>query len=116
MLYAAMAAHEAELKSGEEEARRAKREDSRAKNHLIPVKRFEIARRWLAELFRTQRLATKKTLWRVTEHAMIITDASPQGCGGLFLTRTSTTCPWTILRTYEYEVDAEDAKLLGFEI
>ena len=78
MLYAALAAHEAELKSGEEEARRARRDDPRNKDHLIPVKRFEIARRWLAELFRTQRLATKKTLWRVTEHAMIITDASPQ--------------------------------------
>ncbi|CAE7468205.1 unnamed protein product [Symbiodinium sp. CCMP2592] len=115
MLYAALAAHEAEIKSGEEAARRGKRSDQRNKDHLIPVKRFEAARRWLAELFRVQRLATKKTLWNPSDHVMFITDTSPQGCGGLFLTRATSTSSWTVLRAYEYEVDEHDAKLLNFE-
>ena len=108
MLYAALAAHEAEVKSGEEALRR----NNRA---LIPVKRFEAERKWLAELFREQRLVTKKTLFNPSEHVMIIMTRRLRDAGGLFLTKATRTSPWTVLRAYEYEVDRDDAKLLNFD-
>ena len=115
MLYAALAAHEAEVKSGEEALRRDNRADPRNKNHLIPVKRFEAARKWLAELFREQRLVTKKTLFNPSEHVMIIMTRRLRDAGGLFLTKATRTSPWTVLRACEYEVDRDDAKLLNFD-
>ena len=56
-------------------------------DHLIPVKRVERARVWLVALFRQPVLATKKFLWQPTESLMIVTDASPQICGGVLLVR-----------------------------
>jgi hypothetical protein len=42
LVYGAIAGHEADLRNGEEEARRAKRSDPRHKDHLVAVKRFEL--------------------------------------------------------------------------
>ena len=45
---------------------------------------------------------------------MIVTDASPQGCGGMLLIRASLGTPWKVLKAYEYPVEPVDASLLGF--
>ena len=47
---------------------------------------------------------------------MLITGASPQGCGGLLLVRASAKTQWTPVHAYEYPVDQHDAQLLGFEL
>eukprot|EP00439_Symbiodinium_sp_Y106_P058953 s2183_g8.t1 len=43
MIYGAIAAHEAEVKTGLEEARRQTRKDNRPKEFMVPIKRFEMA-------------------------------------------------------------------------
>ena len=114
IVYGAIAAHEAEVKSGTEASRRAARRDARPKDHLVPVKRFELARAWLEKLLKERRPRTTLSLWRRPESIMIVTDASPQGCGGLMLVRATTQSPWTPLKAYEYQIEHLDAELLGF--
>ena len=115
MIYAALCAHEADVKSGVEATRRNRRTDTRTKDHLVPVKRFETARRWLLQLFSKQALVTNRPLWRQKETVMFITDASPQGCGGILLLRAHEKKPWTLYQAYEYPIDKHDAELLGFQ-
>ena len=93
MVYGALTSHEAEVRSSEEADRRSRRDDNRTKDHLVPVKRFELARHWLEALFGERKLVTQKALWNIPE-----TDASPQGCGGL--------------HAYEYPIELEDATLM----
>ena len=114
IVYGAITAHEAEVRSGTEASRRPARVDSRPKDHLVPIKRFELARAWLATLLKERRPRTTLSLWKRPESIMIVTDASPQGCGGLLLVRATAQSPWTPLKAYEYQVDREDAELLGF--
>ena len=114
IVYGAITAHEAEVKSGTEASRRAARRDARPKDHLVPVKRFELARAWLEKLLKERRPRTTLSLWRRPESIMIVTDASPQGCGGLMLVRATTRSPWTPLKAYEYQIEHLDAELLGF--
>ena len=106
MIYGAIAGHEADLKAGDEE--RTKRADTRRKDDLVPVKRFDLARHWLAELFKAKKLATQRALWETEPTLMILTDASPQGCGA--------NSAWTSVHAYEYEVSQDDADLAGFEL
>ena len=47
---------------------------------------------------------------------MIITDASPQGLGGLLLVRATTKEPWTPVQAFEYAIGANNADLLGFTL
>ncbi|CAE7832753.1 RE2 [Symbiodinium sp. CCMP2592] len=114
IVYGAITAHEAEVRDGTEEARRAARQDGRSKEFLVPVKRFELARAWLATLFKTRRPKTSMSLWRKPESIMIVTDASPQGCGGMLLVRANPNTPWNILKAFEYPIEPQDATLLGF--
>ena len=46
-------------------------------------------RAWLVTLLKERRPKTSMTLWRRPESIMIVTDASPQGCGGLLLVRAT---------------------------
>ena len=114
IIYGAIAAHEKEVKSGAEEARRQHRHDHRAKDFLVPIRRFEMARCWLASLLRDRRPKTRMSLWKRPDRIMIVTDASPQGCGGMLLIRASLGTPWKVLKAYEYPVEPVDASLLGF--
>ena len=114
IVYGAIAAHEKEIRDGTEATRRAARPDSRPKDFLIPVKRFELARSWLATLFKERRPLTTRSLWKRPASIMIVTDASPQGCGGMLLIRATAQSQWTALKAYEYPVEQEDAALLGF--
>ena len=100
--------------TGTEATRRAARPDNRPKDFLIPVKRFELARSWLATLFKERRPLTTRSLWKRPASIMIVTDASPQGCGGMLLIRATVQSQWTALKAYEYPVEQEDAALLGF--
>ncbi|CAE7831161.1 unnamed protein product [Symbiodinium sp. CCMP2592] len=113
MVYGAITAHEADVRSGAEATRRAARRDSRPKDHLVPVKRFELARAWLEKLLKERRPRPTMSLWKRPESIMIVTDASPQGCGGLLLGRATTQSPWSPLKAYEYRVEPKDAELLG---
>ena len=113
IVYGAITAHDKEVSTGEEEARRRGRKDSRAKDFLIPVRRFETARRWLATLLRERRPKTSMSLWKKPEALMIVTDASPQGCGGMLLVRASLGTPWKILKAFEYAIDPQDAELFN---
>ena len=114
VVYGAITAHEAEVKAGEEAARREKRQDKRIKDNLVPVRRFEMARLWLATLLQDNQPVTRRSLWTKPATLMFVTDASPQGCGGLLLVRASTRAPWTILKAFEYQICKDDADLLGF--
>ncbi|CAE7542163.1 unnamed protein product, partial [Symbiodinium necroappetens] len=87
IVYGAIAAHENEIREGTEATRRAARPDSRPKDFLIPVKRFELARAWLATLFKERRPV----------HPILVEAA------GI-----------THDRAYEYPVEQDDAALLGF--
>ncbi len=81
-LYATMHAHLREVERGEEARRREDRADPRNKDQLVPVKRFEGARRWL-ELYIEAALgqAVRKLHLRPNLRAdvWILTDASPEG-------------------------------------
>ena len=114
-LFAAMAAHE-ELKSGIKAETRGRRHDNCRKDYLVPVRRFEVARSWLQELFEKAPPTTRPMLWQQPENLMIITDACPQGCGGLLLLRPKPTAPWQIHEAYEYELTTQDAAMLGVEL
>ena len=116
MVHGAIAGHEADLKDGTEASRRARRVDNRPKDHLVPVRRFEVARQWLKSLFQQEHLRTKKSLWQLPVTLMVVTDASPQGCGGMLLIRPHERATWSILEAYEYPIGPEDADLLGFEL
>ena len=45
---------------------------------------------------------------------MVVTDVSPQGCGGVLLVREG--AEWKIVEAYEYAVDDGDTLLLGFQL
>ena len=115
-LYAAMSKHNEEVCSGKEAARRANRADKRDKDHLIPVKRFETARAWLVALFTRAPPTTRRSLWDLPENAVVTTDASPQGCGGVLAVRPDQEASWQILEAYEYGLNPDDAELLEVEL
>ena len=115
-MYAALADHQRDLRNGREQERRELRRDRRAKDHLVPLKRFEAAHAWLVALLQKTAPTTKCPLWLLPETLMIITDASPQGCGGILLSRTNKHMPWVILQAFEYPVTENDAKMFKFEL
>ena len=101
-----------DINTGAEEARRQKRDDSRAKDQLFYVKQLEQPRVWMIKYIEVAALNPSRNFkLDITKYpkASIVTDASPQGLGALLLINGR------ITRAMSSLVTQEDAKQLGFE-
>ena len=111
--YAVLHSRRTDVASGSEETRRLNRSDQRDKSHLFPVKQLEQARAWLvAYLTSTLERPVKSFKLDVGKYrkAVIITDASPEGLGGLLLVNNK------LIKAFASKVTKEDASLLQFEL
>eukprot|EP00435_Cladocopium_sp_Y103_P028780 s4907_g7.t1 len=88
VFYAVLAQREAEVKEGTEEARRAQRADTRAKDHLFVVRRLEGARKAFIEFLNVAKdRPTRKVSLTHRDRAKVVitTDASPEGVGAVLI-------------------------------
>ena len=112
-LYATMHAHLREVEQGEEARRREGRADPRNKDQLVPVKRFEGARKWL-ELYIEAALgqAVRKMHLRPNLKAdvWILTDASPEGLGAILMVNN------VVTKALASKVTEQDAEEFDFEL
>ena len=91
IMYAVIASHEKDVRSGEERRRAQNREDTRCKENLVPVKRLELPVAYLTEAIElaSVHLIRKEPL-EVKEPTMgIVTDACPTGIGAVLVVRRS---------------------------
>ena len=112
-LYAVLYSHEEDQASGAEAERRAKRQDDRAKDHLIPVKRVERARQWLMTYLAAakEKPIRKYNLYKSGKaEVALMTDASPLGLGAVLLVNGRVT------KALASPVGELDAKTLGFAL
>ena len=101
-----------DLKSGTEETRRHSRPDDRPKEHLFYVKQLEQPLKWLqAFLSASIEHPVKKYKLDINKYpkATIVTDASPEGLGGILLVNNR------LVRSFSSPVMEEDALALGFK-
>ena len=101
-----------DVKSGTEENRRSGRSDDRTKDHLFFVKQLEQPLKWLeAYLTATMEHPVKKYKLDVNKYpkATIITDASPEGLGGVLLVNNR------LVRAFSSPVMETDATALTFK-
>lgn len=108
-----MHAHLREVERGEESKRRSERKDKRVKDNLIPVKRFEGARRWL-ELYieaalgqPARKIQLRPNVW---QEVCILTDASPEGLGAIMMVNN------VVTKALASKVTEKDAEELDFEL
>ena len=112
ILYGSMKQQEIDVKQGTEEERRQRRQDPRPKDGLIAVKRVEQARVWVLAYLKTAMVRPVRKLKLDTAglpSATIVTDASPEGLGGLLLINNR------IVAIYATRVSREDCDRLGLE-
>ena len=112
ILYRSMKQQEMDVKQGLEEERRQKRQDTRSKEGLIAVKRVEQARVWVLAYLKTAMERPVRKLKLDTSGlptATIVTDAPPEGLGGLLLINNR------IVAIYATRVTREDCDRLGLE-
>ena len=112
IMYGAMKQQETDVRSGAEEERRMKRQDSRPKEGLIAVKRIDQARTWVLAYLKSAMERPVRKLRLDTSKAptaTIITDASPEGLGGVLLINNR------IVAIFTTRVTQEDCNLLGLE-
>ena len=113
VFYAVLTEREKEISSGQEEAWRRGRSDSRNKEHLFPIKRLERARASLVEFLKvTKERPTRKISLqpRAAASITITTDASPEGLGAVLVVNNQAV---EFLHSPVTEIDAKD---LGFEL
>eukprot|EP00435_Cladocopium_sp_Y103_P075331 s22_g56.t1 len=113
VFYAVLANREAEIRGGAEEMRRARRDDSRPKEHLFPVKRLEGARVALLEYLKvTKERPTRKISLSPRDRARVSinTDASPEGLGAVLIINGQ------VIDVVASKVTAQDATDLNFEL
>ena len=111
IMYAVLASHDRDVKSGAERRRAQRRDDDRVKEHLI---RVELPRLFLLEAIQqaATQLIRKEPFTEKKIDRGIITDACPTGLGAILVTRT----PSGQLKPYEAfysKVTEEEAKMLG---
>ena len=102
----------ADVASGAEEQRRANREDDRKKDHMFHVKQLEQPLRWLeAYLSASVEQPVKKYKLDINKYpkATIITDASPEGLGGVLLVNNR------LVKAFSSPVMEHDAEELNFQ-
>ena len=114
IMYAVLASHDCDVKSGAERRRAQRRDDDRVKEHLIPVKRVELPRLFLLEAIQqaATQLIRKEPFTEKKIDRGIVTDACPTGLGAILVTRTTS----GQLKPYEAfysKVTEEEAKMLG---
>ena len=87
VLYAVVSEVERDQRDGTEEQRASKREDTRPKVGLIPVKRLGNVHLWLQKLFENPEklLIRREALVEQKATVGLITDASPKGLGAVLL-------------------------------
>ena len=101
-----------DVKTGAEDTRRAGRQDDRSKDHLFFVKQLEQPLKWLeAFLSASMEHPVKKYKLDINKYpkATIVTDASPEGLGGILLVNNR------LVRSFSSPVMEEDALALGFK-
>ena len=112
IMYGAMKQQEEDVRTGAEEERRLKRQDDRKKDGLFAVKRVEQARVWVLTYLKTAMDRPVRRLRLDTSRpptATIITDASPEGMGGVLLINNR------IVAIFATRVTREDCDNLGLE-
>ena len=117
VLFAVLRDAEEDDRSGAEEQRAAKRQDTRPKFGLVAVKRFGATLRWLvAVLERTDGLALRREDLREKPVSMgILSDASPKGLGAVLVAVRPSSNELLIMEAYEAKFTNSEAKLLGVE-
>ena len=115
VLYAVVASAEADALSGAEARRAQGRADSRAKDWLVPVKRFELARGWLEDLFakRDRWLLREELLGESEPQFLVMADASPLGLGAILAAANVQQGIFEPIAAVKTKVTAEDAEFLG---
>ena len=115
ILYSTIASVERDGLSGAEAARALHRQDTRPKNHMVPVVRFQLARVWFLHLLdkADDLLLRLEPLVDTPPELCIVTDASPWGVGAvLCMIQQNKLVPWVAM---EAPVRPEDAEWLGVE-
>ena len=115
VLYAVVTSAEADALSGAEARRAQGRADSRAKDWLVPVKRFELARGWLEDLFaKPDRWLLREELLVESEpQFLVMADASPLGLGVILAAANVQQGIFEPIAAVKTKVTAEDAEFLG---
>ena len=113
VFYSVLTAREAEIRSGQEEQRRGRRQDARPKEHLFAIKRLERARLAMLQFLKVAKdRPTRKISLLPTSKATvsITTDASPEGLGAILVINGQ------MIEALHSKVTEGDAKDLEFEL
>ena len=116
IMYAVVASVDKDAKSGVEVQRAKRRQDTRSKAWLVPLKRLELPRQWLLIFLEdpSSWLVRREPLFDTKAALMVITDASPKGVGAILAAISADgTCfePVTAFMSKVVEQDAVDLGL-----
>ena len=114
IMYAVIASHEKDIKSGEERRRAQNRDDNRPKENLVPVKRLELPITYLLEAIElaSVHLIRKEPFIAKGADIGLVTDACPAGIGAVLVVRRSSGRLKPIGAFYA-AVTEKEAQLLG---
>ena len=114
--YGVMADVEKDQREGKESERASRRQDSRSKEGLVPVKRFGAALEWITKVLEetaSKSMIRQEPLITSTTELGIISDASPFGVGALLIFMAAGSSEVSILEAMEANVTKEEAEMLS---